>query len=161
MSVSLVPCDLVISYVSLRRKPTVFLLINGSWVDRTLGEGVGWRRTHRGGLGVGSPEPTGHGVEGLYSGGGARKHQEWQGRDPEGREANKGCCAVGQVMPSGNSTGEHGEVVRSTPELACLRDRAFTLNSHLVLAGQFPGASAPQCPKLDPCSWRGSGWSRG
>ena len=53
--VSLVPCDLVISYASSRKKPTAFLLINGSRVDGRLGEGAGWRKDTQEALGWGPP----------------------------------------------------------------------------------------------------------
>lgn len=54
--VSSVPCDLLISYVSLRQIPAASLLINGGRGDGRLGEGAGWRKDTREALGCPRPQ---------------------------------------------------------------------------------------------------------
>lgn len=121
MPVSLVPCDLVISYVSSRRKPIAFLLINGSrgvGGDRSLGRVPAGRRASRGGVWLPSEAGLGRGGEGELCvwemmAPGSTDHG-WGSESRRGRKPIRLAVLLGSSGPRGRLRWGRREVVRSS-----------------------------------------------
>lgn len=178
--VSLVPCDLVISYFSSRKNPTVFFLINGSWVDGRLSRGAGCRKDTEKALGWGPLNAD------LRWGGECQQRVQdkilGSTSDGWGSEARAGRKALredgvlsSRLKPCAamlSSAGELGEMVRSTPKLFHLGigARAFTpaiLISHWLGSSQghwlprslslAPGGESQMLVQWAPRRWQGTG----